>query len=118
MIDGRSVDKLTEIFSDRFEKVRSDLWDRLKPKKDYDESFVRSLTEAWADYVNGLNCIFLDKSDILDDFQTIANRSVQGRVCIIDEEADEYILVPLELAKKALILGGLPDSWFPEEVAS
>lgn len=118
MIDDRSVDKLTKIFSDRFERIRSDLWDRLKPKKDHDESFARAVTEAWADYVNGLDCIFLDKSDILYDFRDIANRSVQGRVCIHDEEADEYILVPLGLAKKALILGGLPDQWFPEEAAS
>lgn len=117
MIDDRSVDKLTEIFSDRFERIRSDLWDRLKPK-DYSGSFERKLDESWADYLNGLDCTYLDKSDILNDFQAIANRSVQGRVCIYDEESDEYILVPIGLAKKALVLGGLPDQWFPEEAAS
>lgn len=115
MIDDRSVDKLTEIFSDRFESIRSDLWD-----DDHlpDRQFERKLEEAWADYLNGLGCTYLDKSDILNDFQAIANRSVQGRVCIYDEESDEYILVPIGLAKKALVLGGLPDQWFPEEAAS
>lgn len=116
-MDDRSIDKLTKIFLDRFERISDDLWDGLEPKQRRN-SFERRLDESWAEFLNGLDCIVLHESDIMDDFLAIANRSVQGRVCIHDEPSDQYVLVPLELAGKALILGGLPESWFPEEVAS
>lgn len=116
IMKDEEIEKLNLLFGDRYESLRSEMWNRLKPK-DHSGPFNRKLEEAWADCLNGLDCTVLDPSDILEDFRDIANKSVQGRVCLGPWENDEYILVPLELAKKALILGGLPDQWFPEEAA-
>jgi hypothetical protein len=117
VMDDRSIKKLSTLFEDRYESLRSDLWDRLNPK-DHSDLFERAVEEAWAERLNGLDCAVLDHSDILEDFQDIVNKSAQGRVCFYSEDSQGFILVPLELAKKALVLGGLPDSWFPEEATS
>jgi hypothetical protein len=102
------VNKLAELFSAR----HADLWRRLEPSMNAG-SLVR-MQYAWYNYLNGLDCTVIDKDDILEDFESIVNSSAQGRVCVYDKNYKDYILVPKELARKAVVLGGLPDSWFPE----
>lgn len=108
--DAMMVNKLAEMFEYRHSKLQSDLFDRLGIKG-YTEVVV---DEYWAEYLNGLDCTVIDRDDILEDFESIVNSSAQGRVCVYDKNYKDYILVPKELAMKALVLGGLPDSWFPE----
>ena len=98
------VNKLAELFS----ASHKDLWRRLEPVT------TSGLESAWYNYLNGLDCTVIDKDDILEDFESIVNSSAQGRVCVYDKNYKNYILVPKELARKAVVLGGLPDSWFPE----
>jgi hypothetical protein len=102
------VNKLAELF---FAK-HADLWIRLAP------TGRAAFQIVWAEYLDGLDCTVIDKDDILDDFESIINSSAQGRVCVYDKNYRDYILVPKELARKALVLGGLPDSWFPEVSSS
>jgi hypothetical protein len=102
------VNKLAELFSAR----HKDLWTKLAP------TGRAAFQIAWAEYLNGLDCTVIDKDDILDDFESIVNSSAQGRVCVYDKNYKDYILVPMELARKAVVLGGLPDSWFPEGSSS
>lgn len=107
-----NLSKIKDILSLRYEKIRSDLWDRLKPK-DHDRNFEKELDAAWAEYLNGIDCEVLDPDDIVDEFEDLFNYSSKIRICIGFE--DSFVLIPNQLAEKALILGGLPDSWFPEE---
>jgi hypothetical protein len=104
----KAVNKLAELFFAR----HADLWIRLSPVT------TGGLQSAWAEYLNGLDCTVIDRDDILEDFESIVNSSAQGRVCVYDKTYKDYILVPKELAMKALVLGGLPDSWFPEGSSS
>ena len=98
------VNKLAELFSAK----HADLWRSLGVGS------ASGLQSAWYNYLNGLDCTVIDKDDILEDFESIVNSSAQGRVCVYDKNYKDYILVPMELARKAVVLGGLPDSWFPE----
>lgn len=108
--------KIRVMLEERQAKITSDLWDRLKPK-DWAGDFENSLDEAWAAYLNGINCTALTEDEIKEDFEDIVNYSAPGRVCIsMDDDETPYILFPVELAEIALALGGLPDSWFPENV--
>jgi hypothetical protein len=74
----------------------------------------------FSEYLNRLDCTVIDEDDVRQDFEDIVNYSVQGKVCITceDPNARVYILMPKELAQKALVFGCLPDSWSPETAAS
>jgi len=109
------LDNIKKMFSDRHSSLVDSLWTSLAPG-DWSNSFQRKVDEAWAEYLNGLDCTVLGEQEILEDLENIVNHSAQGRICISLEE--EYILVPNELAEKALVLGGLPDSWFPEKATT
>lgn len=106
-----NVTKLREIFAQKYLTLQSSLWDEMRPK-DWTDRFQRRLDETWTEYLNSLDCTIVSKEEIVEDFEDIINHSAQGRVCVHDDE--DYILVPRELAEKALVLGGLPGEWCPE----
>ena len=118
------LDKIRKMFADRYGSLVGSIWSGIGPS----EPFQRKVDEEWAEYLNGLDCTVLGEQEILDDFKNIVNHSAQGRICISLEEETKtfgggslqhgwYILVPKDLAEKALVLGALPDSWFPEKTS-
>ena len=66
--------------------------------------------DAWADYLNRLDCIYLDADEVKQDFEALVNDGCfDGKFCIVDPfTMRDYILVPREFAEKILVLGGLP----------
>jgi hypothetical protein len=66
--------------------------------------------EAWADYLNRLDCIYLDADEVNEDFEALVNDGCfDGKFCIVDPfTMRDYILVPRQFAEKILVLGGLP----------
>lgn len=114
-----NTNKIKDILSLRYEKIRSDLWDRLKPK-DHNGDFDRSLEAVWVEYLNGIDCEVVHPDDILEEFENLFNYSSKTRICVLLDdllfgEETYYILMPKQLAEKALVLDGLPDFWSPEE---
>lgn len=114
-----NTSRLKEILEARLEEIAGKLWEDLRPA-DFDHKFSIRLDEAWAEYLNGIDCIILEEDDIRDDFESIFNESSQGRVCVTidhptqDADNKQYILMSRELAEKSMVLDGLPESWFPE----
>ena len=74
------TNKLLDLLDERFEKIRSQLWDTLKPK-DHDSDFDRALDALWAEYLNGIDCEVVDQDDIVEDFENLFNFSSRTRVC-------------------------------------
>lgn len=109
------TDRLREILDLKHTEILNQLWERLKPIH-WTPGFESRLEEEWTEYLNGLDCTVVEDDELLEDLETIINFSAQGRVCVsMDNEGGKlHILVPRELAEKALVLGGLPESWFPE----
>mgnify|MGYP006266901263 CR=1 FL=1 len=109
-----NTQKLAEIFSDKFHMMANCLWEKMRPK-DWAGAFEQALDEVWTEYLNGIDCTVITRDDIRDDFEGVIH-SAQGMVCVANagDERTQYILVPKELAEKALVLGGLPERWFPE----
>lgn len=109
------VERLKKIIDAKHTELVNKLWDEVKPVN-WTPSFEAVLDSRWCEYLNGLDCTVVTEDDILEDFESIVNYSAQGRVCVsMDDEGGKlHILVPKGLAEKALVLGGLPESWFPE----
>lgn len=118
-----NTNKIRDLLEDRFEKIRSDLWDKLKPK-DHDRNFDKELDLAWVAYLNRVDCEVVDQEDIVEEFENLFNNSAKTRICVNLAEIetrrpgmyfqDTWVLIPKKLAEKAIILGGLPDEWTPE----
>lgn len=107
------IDRLRRILDDKHTELTERLWERLRPV-DWTPKFETQLDSEWIEYLNGLDCTVLDHEEILEDFEGIVNHSAQGRVCVstMDEGNEIHILMPVEVAERALALGGLPP--FPE----
>lgn len=118
-----NTQKLAEIFSEKFHMMATELWREMRHL-----AFEEKFDEIWTEYLNGIDCTVITRDDIRDDFEGVIH-SAQGKVCVavnpkipslsertvyILDRRTPYILVPVELADKALILGGLPERWFPE----
>ena len=118
-----NVGKIKDLLDERFEKIRSELWDTIKPK-DHDRDFDKALDHAWAEYLNGVDCEVVDQDDIVEEFENLFNHSSKTRVCVSLNEingkrfgafySDSYVLIPTQLAEKVLVLGWFPDKWSPE----
>ena len=113
-----NTQKLVEIFSEKFHMMENELWKQMPAGQDPADlpelgAFERELDEVWTEYLNGIDCTVITRADIRDDFEGVIH-SAQGKVCVASSKRSQYILVPKELAEKALILGGLPERWFPE----
>lgn len=106
-------EKIRQILDDKHTELTERLWERLNPVH-WTPKFEAELDSAWIEYLNGLDCTVLDHEEILEDFEGIVNHSAQGRVCVsmMDEGNKIHILMPMEVAERALALGGLPP--FPE----
>lgn len=112
------IGEIKDMLSARYEIIRDKIWHETQPPE-YNQKFQATIDEAWASYLNGIDCIALADTDIRDDFADIINYSAQGRVCIdMEDEDTPYILMPMELAQKVVVLGSLPDTWCPEKSAS
>lgn len=106
--------KIRRILYDKHAELTERLWERLRPVDWTSKKFEAQLDSEWIEYLNGLDCTVLDHEEILEDFEGIVNHSAQGRVCVsmMDEGNKIHILMPMEVAERALALGGLPP--FPE----
>lgn len=121
--DKMNTNKIKSLLDERFEKIRSELWDKLKPR-DHDSEFDKALDVAWVSYLNRIDCEVVDQDDIVEEFENLFNYSSRTRICVNLADIyskrpgiffqDTYVLVPKQLAEKAIILGGLPDEWSPE----
>ena len=110
-------EKLRCILDDKHTELTERLWERLRPV-DWTSKFEAQLDSEWIEYLNGLDCTVLDHEEILEDFEGIVNHSAQGRVCVSmiahfrvgdKEEGNKiHILIQMEVAERALALGGLP----------
>lgn len=103
-----NINKIADLLQERFDKIKS-----LFNPAEY--NFERVVDMAWVEYLNGIDCEVVDQEDIVEDFENLFNHSAKSRVCIPSSFYDTYVLMPKELAEKALILGGLPDTWFSSE---
>lgn len=97
--NGRFVDKLQGVFETKHDEFI-----------ELDDS-----DEAWTSFLNGHDCNVIVEEDILDDLPHFLNHQIRKRdvVCINDPHSGEsgmqsYILVPRDLAEKAVVLGHLP----------
>lgn len=66
-------------------------------------------SEFWTLYVNFLDCLMIEKEDLLENFDEMVNfGSSKESVCIKDPcNQGDFILVPKSLAEKTLVLGTL-----------
>ena len=101
-------------------KLRGFLSERLHAIQRANHGLSNSeLESVWVEYLNGIDCLSLGVVDI-QPIEDLVNQTAQGRVCVrscfvpFPSRPLDYIFIPRELAEKALVLGGLPDSWFPE----
>lgn len=112
------VSKISKLLEEKWDNISFDLWERENPK-DWSSSFQDRLDEKWTEYLNAIDCIVLTREDIREDLESIINQSSRGRCCIETHfSLSPYILMPIELAKKILVLNHLPDAWFPEDIVS
>lgn len=106
-----NIEKLTGFFSSKYVSIVDKIWNERKPP-DWTEAFESEVEESWVEYLNGLDCIVIDRYEILEDFEDIFNYSSRGRYCITLNK--NYILVPFSIAERAFALGFLPESLCPE----
>lgn len=67
--------------------------------------------DFWTCYMNSLDCLVIDKDDLLENFDEMVNfgNAVKTSVCVKDPcYKGCYVLVPKDVAEKAVVLGGLP----------
>jgi len=67
-------------------------------------------SDFWSVYMNFLDCLMIEREDLLENFDDMVNfgSAVKERICLKDPcLRGDYILVPWELAEKALVLGVL-----------
>lgn len=97
--NSRNVTKLQNVFNSK-----------------YDE-FVGSeeIDEEWLIFLNGQDCSVILSEEIVENFAHLVNfdSRLKDSVCIEDPHAADagissFILVPNELAEKAIVLGALP----------
>jgi hypothetical protein len=66
--------------------------------------------EFWTLYMNSLDCLMIDQDDLMESFPDMVNfgASVKNTVCLSDPcNEGDFILVELEYAEKAIVLGSL-----------
>ena len=116
MIDLLDIGEIKDLLLARYEGIKNRVWHENESLTPFNnQQLQEKVDEAWASYINGIDCVVLSFSEIRDDFQDIINYSSQGRVCIdMDDDNTPYILMPKELAQKIVVLGSLPDHWSPE----
>jgi hypothetical protein len=102
-------------------KIRSLLSERLAAITRANPNLSNSeLESVWIEYLNGIDCISVEVEQVVEELLDFMNHTAQGRVCVrscfvpFPSRPLDYIFMPRELAERALVLGGLPDSWFPE----
>lgn len=97
------VQKICEMLNERLEKIRS-------------RALPGNLINLWGEYLAGIDCEVLNEDEAREEFESLFNYSARTRICVSFSHtySHTYILVPKELAEKALVLGGLPDEWSPE----
>ena len=67
-------------------------------------------SDFWCVYMNSLDCLMIEREDLLENFDDMVNfgSAVKERICLWDPcSIGDYILVPWDLAEKALVLGAL-----------
>lgn len=108
------IQKIRDMLKERMEKIKNDLGGKAGPLGLFPGHSLasRSFEQTWLGYLNGIDCEVLDEDEARDEFEDLFNHSAQTRICV--SFFYSYILVPKELAEKALALGGLPDHFCPE----
>lgn len=98
--NNRSIQKLTQIFEDKYEEISEKSED---------------LDEDWICFLNSHDCTVVNMEDIIDDFAHLVNYDsrIGNSVCITDihglnSGVSSFIFIPKELAEKVLVLGDLP----------
>lgn len=109
--NGRSVEKLTEIFGIKWNELRKKKWEEQPAPwcRDRDEYEFQCQFEAyWAEYLNGLNCEIVanDPEELVHMWNYGSNKET---IAIVNpEDETTWIFVPKELAEKVLVLDELP----------
>jgi hypothetical protein len=118
------IQKISKILEDKHDLIAKSLWEELDKANHGGENiyptFNTRFEELWVEFLNRIDCTIITHEDIREDFEGIINYSSRGKVCVPTHFANNcpYVLMHEELAEKILILGGVPDSWFPESILS
>lgn len=114
-----NTSKISKILEEKHNLMAASLWEEMKPK-DWSGAFEDKFDESWTEFLNNIDCTIITHEDIRNDLEGIINYSSRGKVCVPTRFANDcpYVLMHEELAEKILVLGGVPDSWFPESILS
>ena len=112
------TNKLYEIFMARVQEIKEETPLAAKGRCPSHDRHLNSLNveERWADYLNGLDCTYLDGDEFENEFVGLVNdKCFDGQVCIEDPfssflfhspaQKKNYILIPRDFAEKVLVLG-------------
>ena len=104
-VNLKSVSKLQGIFVEAWSHISSG------NRPECVECDPRQSAEwFWGLYMNHLDCLMVDRDDLLESFPDMVNFgvSVKESVCLLDPcFPGDYLLVPKQLAEKCLVLGNL-----------
>ena len=132
-----NTEKLAEIFEGKFESIlhgdgalmlqNVPLTKAEMDSRGFSNLLIATVSRLWVDFLNEIDCRVIEKDEILEDFPRIFN-CAQNLVCIGNPLGERrlwtgvgarldfepyFILVSKELAERALVLGGLPETWPP-----
>jgi hypothetical protein len=106
MRDAQSVQKLQGIFDARYRWLQEG-----GILECVGEGSPWGIEEDWTIYMNSLDCLVIDKEDLIESFIEMVNfgEAVKKCVCLLNPaKSVGWLLVHHELADKCLALGGLP----------
>lgn len=101
------IDRMQEIFDEAWGRISSGNRPSCVPVGSEGQM---SDGEFWVLYLNFLDCLAIDKEDLLENFDEMVNfgSAVKERVCLRDPCVQgDFILVGSSLVEKALVLGAL-----------
>lgn len=97
------TDKLHKIFDTKRLLLRKNKWE----SRDWEEyHFEVEFKQEWEAYLKGLDCELVPERNLSQEWNAGKGRNT---LCVENpEHKREWILVPTEIAEKALVLGFLP----------
>jgi len=97
------VNELQGFFKERYSVIRAGC----KPSSA--DEFHGDPDEIWTVFLNRLDCLIVDEDDLVESFPDMVNfgAAVKTHVCLNNPSGFGFLLVPPELAEKALVMGGL-----------
>lgn len=107
------INRLQNIFNLKFEDIKSELFglETNNPKYKNNRIFTLKIEETWLGYLNDRGLDVISLNEVTCEFANLVNYSsgLKESVCVQDPFTQEnFILIPLIIAERILVLGGLP----------